>query len=214
MAEPVSRKRRSHSAPVRRPRLPADARRSSILRSAREAFIANGITGAGMRQIAERAEVDPAQLYRHFPSKEALFEAAILEPLQELVGDLLAEGQGILESPAEGKAEHLERGVIRLLEAMGDIAPLMAVALFSDQEIGRQIYCERFVPLLDAVALAVSEDLATWVPVPVDARLNVTATFTMCFGLAMDAHYRGEPLDPEYAGRRLAGNLMHGLLGS
>ncbi len=51
----------------------ADARenRERILEAARAVFAAEGLNVA-MREIARRAEVGPATLYRHFPTKEAL----------------------------------------------------------------------------------------------------------------------------------------------
>jgi AcrR family transcriptional regulator len=51
----------------------SDARynREHILEAAREVFAAEGLT-APMREVARRAGVGPATLYRHFPTKELL----------------------------------------------------------------------------------------------------------------------------------------------
>jgi AcrR family transcriptional regulator len=57
-------------------------RRSSILEAATAAFAARGFDGARTLEIAQAAEVSEALLYRHFPSKEALY-AAVLERLIE-----------------------------------------------------------------------------------------------------------------------------------
>lgn len=57
-------------------------RRSSILEAATTAFAARGYDGARTLEIAQTAEVSEALLYRHFPSKEALY-AAVLERLIE-----------------------------------------------------------------------------------------------------------------------------------
>ncbi len=57
-------------------------RRSSILEAATTAFAARGYDGARTLEIAQAAEVSEALLYRHFPSKEALY-AAVLERLIE-----------------------------------------------------------------------------------------------------------------------------------
>ena len=58
--------------------LRSDARdnRDRVLESARAAFSENGIVGVTMREIARRAEVGPATLYRRFPTKQLLVEAA------------------------------------------------------------------------------------------------------------------------------------------
>lgn len=57
-------------------------RRSSILEAATIAFAARGYEGARTLEIAQAAEVSEALLYRHFPSKEALY-SAVLERLIE-----------------------------------------------------------------------------------------------------------------------------------
>ncbi|WP_290057437.1 TetR/AcrR family transcriptional regulator [Amycolatopsis solani] len=55
----------------------SDARdnRDRILEAARAVFAAEGLA-VPMREIARRADVGPATLYRHFPTKEALATAA------------------------------------------------------------------------------------------------------------------------------------------
>ncbi|WP_433893376.1 TetR/AcrR family transcriptional regulator [Streptomyces sp. CA-111067] len=65
--------------------LRADARRNRarILETARAAFAAEGV-GVSLDEIARRAGVGPGTVHRHFPTKEALFEAAVTEHLQQL----------------------------------------------------------------------------------------------------------------------------------
>lgn len=48
-----------------------------ILHAAIEEFVEHGLAGARVDRIAERAGVNKALLYRHFGSKEALFDAAV-----------------------------------------------------------------------------------------------------------------------------------------
>ncbi|WP_329790954.1 helix-turn-helix domain-containing protein [Lentzea sp. DG1S-22] len=66
------------SHPVR-----SDARynREHILEAAREVFATDGLS-APMREVARRAGVGPATLYRHFPTKEALATEAFAEQMQ------------------------------------------------------------------------------------------------------------------------------------
>ena len=54
--------------------LRADARRNreAVLDAARTAFAAEGLS-VPLDEIARRAGVGPGTLYRHFPTKEALF---------------------------------------------------------------------------------------------------------------------------------------------
>lgn len=69
--------------------LRADARRNRerILQTAREAFAAEGIA-VPLDEIAHRAGVGPGTVHRHFPTKEALFEAVVREHLEQLAHDV------------------------------------------------------------------------------------------------------------------------------
>jgi AcrR family transcriptional regulator len=68
--------------------LRADAARNreKVLRAAREAFAESGY-GVPLDEIAARAGVGPGTVYRHFPAKEALFEAVVTARLTDLIGD-------------------------------------------------------------------------------------------------------------------------------
>lgn len=52
-----------------------DERRASIIQAVRHLFANQGFKGTRTRELAEAAGVSEALLYRHFPTKEALFEA-------------------------------------------------------------------------------------------------------------------------------------------
>jgi AcrR family transcriptional regulator len=72
-----------------RPKVPgmrADAERNKklIVQAAREVFATGGMA-ASIDEIAERAGVGTGTLYRHFPTKEALFEAIVIGRVEDLV---------------------------------------------------------------------------------------------------------------------------------
>lgn len=71
--------------PANRP-LRADARRNRerVLAVAREVFAEEGI-GVPIDEIARRAEVGVGTVYRHFPTKDALFEAIVTDRIHGLV---------------------------------------------------------------------------------------------------------------------------------
>ena len=77
-------------APGARP-LRADAARNreKVLQAARQAFAESGY-GVPLDEIASRAGVGPGTVYRHFPSKEALFEAVVTARITDLVSDARA----------------------------------------------------------------------------------------------------------------------------
>ena len=61
------------------PRIPAAARKASIIRSAAEIFGEKGFNGTKTREIAARAGVSEALIFKHFPSKEELYAAILTE---------------------------------------------------------------------------------------------------------------------------------------
>jgi AcrR family transcriptional regulator len=71
--------------------LRADARRNreTLLRVATAAFARDGLS-VPLDEIARRAGVGPGTLYRHFPTKDALLEAVLLDRLRRLVDDVRA----------------------------------------------------------------------------------------------------------------------------
>src|SRR2546421_563336 len=81
---------RTADAPAGRP-LRADAARNreKVLQAARQAFAESGY-GVPLDEIASRAGVGPGTVYRHFPSKEALFEAVVTARITDLVSDARA----------------------------------------------------------------------------------------------------------------------------
>ena len=81
--------------------LRVDAQRNleRVLDAATEAFAASG-PDVSVHEIAERAGVGPATVFRRFPTKEALFQAVIEDRMQRLVDD----GRALLESEGSGEA--------------------------------------------------------------------------------------------------------------
>jgi len=61
------------------PRIPAAARKASIIRSAAAIFGEKGFNGTKTREIAARAGVSEALIFKHFPSKEDLYAAILTE---------------------------------------------------------------------------------------------------------------------------------------
>lgn len=53
--------------------LTGEERRRSIIKAARPLFAERGFHGTSVREIAKAANVSEALIYKHFPSKEALF---------------------------------------------------------------------------------------------------------------------------------------------
>ena len=65
------------------PRYSGKDRRRQILRVAMELFARRGFVGTTTRQIAERAHVNEAIIFRHFPRKEDLYWAIVEDQCRE-----------------------------------------------------------------------------------------------------------------------------------
>lgn len=70
-------------APLRRPRADAVRNRERLLQAAKAVFSAGG-PEASLEAVAKRAGVGIGTLYRHFPTREALFEAVYRREVQQL----------------------------------------------------------------------------------------------------------------------------------
>lgn len=79
----------------------ADATRNQerVLHAAFEVFSEQG-TSAPITDIATRAGVGAGTIYRHFPTKEALFRAAVADRFQTVVDH----GRGLLDTEPAGEA--------------------------------------------------------------------------------------------------------------
>jgi AcrR family transcriptional regulator len=73
------------SAAGRSPRADSVRNRARVLEAAEEVFGSLGLA-APIDRIAERAGVGVGTIYRHFPTKETLFQAIVLDHLERLVG--------------------------------------------------------------------------------------------------------------------------------
>lgn len=74
-----------------------------ILEAARAEFIENGLRGARMQEIADRAGINKALLHYHFRDKDGLYQAAlksVIETVSESIVSALPEG-GTPDSPEE-----------------------------------------------------------------------------------------------------------------
>jgi AcrR family transcriptional regulator len=106
--------------------LRADARRNRdrVLEAARAAFAAEG-SDASLDDIARGAGVGAGTVYRHFATKEALFEAVVLDR----IGELIEEGRALSDDPDPG---HAFSSFVDLLAREGAVKRDLVETLSSD----------------------------------------------------------------------------------
>lgn len=67
----------------------ADGTKADLLREARDLFLEVGLERCSLREVARRAKVSPAAVYRHFEDKEALFKDVCQMGLEIFYGYLV-----------------------------------------------------------------------------------------------------------------------------
>jgi AcrR family transcriptional regulator len=148
--------------------LRADARRNRerVLDAARRAFAEQGYA-VPLDEIAAAAGVGPGTVYRHFPTKEALFEAVSVANVEELAADARARAEaadpdlalgGFLELLAE--QAFAKRDLPDAL-AGADMHDALGVLLAKAQEAGgvrRDVTVSDLIALLKGLLHAVRTD--------------------------------------------------------
>lgn len=87
--------------------------RARILAAALEAFASEGYLGATMAGIASRADLGAASLYRYYPTKESLFEAAIPGEVVDGFRDLLTRRVKSLAAARRGSVDPTGEEMLR-----------------------------------------------------------------------------------------------------
>jgi AcrR family transcriptional regulator len=96
------------SSASRRPRADAVRNRERVLEAAKAVFSAGG-PDASLEAVARTAEVGIGTLYRHFPTREALFEAVYRREVQQLAD--LAQALKDNPSPCDALRQWLRANV-------------------------------------------------------------------------------------------------------
>jgi AcrR family transcriptional regulator len=90
-----------------------------ILHAARARFLADGVDGASLRNIAKEAKTSIGMVFYYYPTKDALFLAVV----EEVYAKLLADLERILAPTEDGEAtvrERLGRAFARFGQASDD----------------------------------------------------------------------------------------------
>jgi AcrR family transcriptional regulator len=91
-------------------RMSREERRTAILDAAREVFVAKGFDATRMEDVARAAGIAKGLLYKHFTSKDALFEALVDRQGQIYVAELrrLLDTADVATSPFDATRRGLE----------------------------------------------------------------------------------------------------------
>jgi len=117
--------------PVRKPRADRVRNRERVLEAAKAVFAAAGPTGS-LEAVARQAGVGVGTLYRHFPSRQALFEAVYRREVEQLVE--LAEQLGTDLPPLEALRRWMHANVEFVATKKG-MSVALAVAVHASSDL-------------------------------------------------------------------------------
>ena len=142
-----------HSSKTRRrPRADAVRNRERVLEAAKAVFSAGG-PEASLEAVARRAGVGIGTLYRHFPTREALFEAVYRREVEQLAD--LAEQLKTEAAPAEALRRWL-RSNVEFVATKKGMSKALALAAHSTSEL----YAYSFDRLTKAVGALLDRAVA------------------------------------------------------
>src|SRR6202045_5070793 len=119
------------AATLRRPRADAVRNRERVLEAAKIVFSKGG-ADASLEAVAKRAGVGIGTLYRHFPTREALFEAVYRHEVQQL--SELAEQLKDETSPVEALRRWL-RANVEFVATKKGMSAALALAVKAPSEL-------------------------------------------------------------------------------
>ena len=185
----------------------ARADRIEVIRAAaRQVFLTHGLAGARSMQLARTAGISEAFLFRVFESKEHIYEAAVLEPLEAAFVKFAQHTSDLAD--ANSSSRFLPKFVRIALPFFAENGPLCVSALYSELGEGQRYFRLVLLPYLRRIEaiLAAKCGLSDAGVSPKTAR---RAIFGATWAISFDARRRLYPVDSN----RVAMILIHLLLG-
>jgi len=162
------------AASLRKPRADGVRNRERVLEAAKAVFSAGG-SDASLEAVAKRAGVGIGTLYRHFPTREALFEAVYRREVDQLSD--LAEQLKSAPDPVDALRRWMRSNVELVATKKGMIAAL-ALAVQTSSEL----YAYSFDRLTKAVAGLLDRAVAAGeIRADVSAEDLLRALIGMCY---------------------------------
>src|SRR5689334_20104635 len=132
-------------------RLPAVDRRAQLLDVALNCFSRKGFDGATTKEIAAAAGVTEAIIFRHFPSKQALYQA-VLEYQADCPGfrEWMAEAQACIDRNDDGGLfRAIASAILASYRADPRMERLMLFAALEGQEQALEHYRRLSIPIYE-----------------------------------------------------------------
>jgi AcrR family transcriptional regulator len=149
----LDRRKKQLRKRTRKPRADAIRNRERVLEAAKAVFSAGG-PEASLEAVARAAGVGIGTLYRHFPTREALFEAVYRREVQQLAD--LAEQLKQEAKPIEA-LRHWMRSIVTFVATKKGMSAALALAAYKNSEL----YSYSFDRLTRAVGGLLDRAIAT-----------------------------------------------------
>ncbi len=136
-------------------RLTAEQRKATIISAATRLFAEGGLHGVSVDDIVKAVGVSPAVLYRHFSSKEALYEAVLLQSA--------CQREDYLEAVplADGNLEDILRAMTKVfvgsMSRHPSILKMELHSLLDGSEANRQFFDNRWKNFTDFIDYMIGE---------------------------------------------------------
>lgn len=145
--------------------------RSLIVSSARRLFSIHGYGGTSTRDVASESGTTAAAIYRHFGSKEGLFDAAVEEPLHQTVTGFLQDWDFLGSDRANNSAAVglYMKSLVKLLRSNRELITAYLQRPLRD-ELDESPLSRELGSVVDRVQSAIDAQGLTGVDVPVVVR--------------------------------------------
>ena len=164
-------------------RLKASQRRATILAVAKVLFSDKGYHGVSVDEIARRLGVSPAILYRHFPSKEALYE--------EVLNEIACRRESYVEAVVDSDASfgdvlrRITRIFVQSVSADPDYLRMELQSALEGSDATRQFFENRWRPFTDLIEYSLTQ-LAARKRIPA---VNTSVAALLFQGMVREALY-------------------------
>ncbi|HQR37570.1 MAG TPA: TetR/AcrR family transcriptional regulator [Blastocatellia bacterium] len=164
-------------------RMSGDARREQLIQVAMNLFSRKGFSGTTTKEIAQAAGVTEALIFRHFPTKDALYEAILRWRVEQSNNqNWLASLTTIAEQrDDEALIRAIASGLLEFHRENIDFLRLMFFAVLENHQLAQSFRERQIKPVYDFLCGYVSTRQAEGAFVGVDPGAAVRAIFGMPF---------------------------------
>jgi AcrR family transcriptional regulator len=195
------------------PRFASEERRQAVLEAAREVFAESGLAGARTKAIAERAGVAEGLIFKHFKSKEMLFESAVVDAFSDMIERVDAASTAFAQaSHGADRETHAREFQKEILDALIKIGPLLGAALVDSGDHQSSFYLRQLAPTIEHIAKAYA-DVSRGLPGETDPQLLARVTLGTHLLIALDVNYRDIPIDTATVATEFTSLLVNGYQG-